>query len=173
MSWSAAVGAVEASVRSTVAATLGCEELARGRPRHRNQRAARRRSSHRHDASSAFAGGFTRMWSSAEGLRVDGASARVFGLRRCFRKDGQQDTTRIADLERAAPPLRVARLRLERDAGVLRAVRYLVDAARRRDRQAHAIGRTTEGTRRWFTRRWMRDATSSRMPGLPLLGCTR
>src|ERR1700704_2424694 len=72
------------------------------------------------------------------GPHVDGASARVSGLRRCFRKDGQQETARIADLERAALPLRVARLRLERDAGILRPLRYLVDAARRRDRQAHA-----------------------------------
>jgi hypothetical protein len=41
--------------------------------------AARRRSSHRHDASSACAGGFTRTnRSSAEGPHVDGASARRF-----------------------------------------------------------------------------------------------
>src|SRR3954464_10075895 len=65
-------------------------------------------------------------------------SARVSGLCGCFRKDGQQETAWIADLERAALPLRVARLRLERDAGILRPLRYLVDAARRRDRQAHA-----------------------------------
>src|SRR4029434_1353343 len=45
----------------------------------------------------------------------------------------QQETARIVDLERAALPLRVSRLRLERDAGILRPLRYLVDAAWRRD----------------------------------------
>jgi len=50
-----------------------------------------------------------------------------------------QEIARIADLERAALRLRVARLRLERDAAILRPLRYLVDAPRRRDRQAHAL----------------------------------
>src|SRR4029434_2954075 len=72
-------------------------------------------------------------------LKFGGVSARVSGLRRCLRKDGQQETGRIADLERAALPLRVARLRLERDAGVLGPLGDLVDVTRRRrNGQPHA-----------------------------------
>src|SRR5918996_3916865 len=72
-------------------------------------------------------------------LRVGGVSARVSGLRRCLRKDRQQETARIADLERAALPLRVVRVRLERDAGVPGPLGDLVDVTRRRrDGQAHA-----------------------------------
>src|SRR5262245_27475808 len=60
-------------------------------------------------------------------------------LRRCLRKDRQQETTRIADLERAALPLRVVRVGLERDAGVPGPLGDLVDVTRRRrDGQPHA-----------------------------------
>ncbi len=65
--------------------------------------------------------------STAEGPHVDGASARVSGLRRCFRKDGQEETARIADLERTDLPLRVVRVRLERDVGVPGPLGDLVD----------------------------------------------
>src|SRR6185436_4198917 len=58
-------------------------------------------------------------------------------LRGCLRKDRQQKTARIADLERAAVPLGVVRVRREHDAGISGPLGDLVDLARlRRDGQA-------------------------------------
>src|SRR5262245_44679272 len=63
---------------------------------------------------------------------------RASGLCRGLGKNGQQETARIADLERPAFPLRVARFGFERDASVLRSLRYFINAARRLDGQTHA-----------------------------------
>src|SRR5918996_2301359 len=85
-----------------------------------------------------MAGGFTR---TIRPRRTDRPSTTPagprWGLCRCFRKDGQQETARIDDLERPALPLSVLRLRLERDAGALRPPRDLVDVLRRRHGQSH------------------------------------
>src|SRR5687768_18052441 len=67
------------------------------------------------------------------------AAVPVSGLRRSLRKNRQQKTAWIGDLERTALPLRVVRFRRERDAGVPGPLGNLVDVTRRRlDGQPHA-----------------------------------